>query len=671
MADFPALTIQSGIQTQLQSTNYLQAGLGIKPRGNTDFEIYAQGSNTIKLFNNTQVQANFNLTMAAGTGAADFSNGSGIFKTSTGAVTIGPGAVTVSGAATFSAAGTALSVTNDAAISGALSVSGNTTLSGTIASIDSARVQIADNHLYINNGYTTASGQTGGLVVNYLPTATNTTVNGVYTAGVAATSNPTVVTTGSGTFAASDIIQISGSTKNNGLYEVLTHSGTTLTIRGIGVTATVEDFTDNQFTAGASDGAAIRKVTISVIRAGTDGIWEMGASATTPVTFTDISTGGSATLQSAYTNGNTITTSAGSGNVTIAGDQDFVLSGTVDANWSTTGGFTASSMTGAVNLTTTSTMTMRGGGVSVFGDDTGIFSFNGTGALSTSGLTSASITPSGAITLTAGAASVWSTSSGALTITSAAAATWSTAAGALSLTSAAAATWKTSAGLLTIEGAAGVQLNGATGTSYATVVSNAITVQSGITLATTGSGNINLPNNGSARFNIEGAAVSANVTAANLGTLTAGSASNADTLHTHTAVTASAVGMSGTANATVDTGAPVTITNSGGVPRITHADANGAGDLPNVVGINLTGTTAGNSVTVIVSGRVSTPDAVWDAVPAVTDVSKRVYLSENIGKLTLTAPSTTGSTIVRVGFVAQGGTGAAQVLVNVGEPTVL
>jgi len=52
-------------------------------------------------------------------------------------------------------------------------------------------------------------------------------------------------------------------------------------------------------------------------------------------------------------------------------------------------------------------------------------------------------------------------------------------------------------------------------------------------LTTSGSGNINLPNNGSARFQIETTAVSANVTAANLGTLTAGPASNADALHTH------------------------------------------------------------------------------------------------------------------------------------------
>ena len=58
------------------------------------------------------------------------------------------------------------------------------------------------------------------------------------------------------------------------------------------------------------------------------------------------------------------------------------------------------------------------------------------------------------------------TSAGALTITSAAAATWSSSAGALTLTSAAAATWSTAAGALTIDG------------------------DDGITLQTTGSGNV-------------------------------------------------------------------------------------------------------------------------------------------------------------------------------------
>ncbi len=57
-----------------------------------------------------------------------------------------------------------------------------------------------------------------------------------------------------------------------------------------------------------------------------------------------------------------------------------------------------------------------------------------------------------------------------------------------------------------------------------------VKIAAGSLLSTTTTGNINLPNNGSARFNIEGSAVSANVTAANLTALTGGGST---ALHTH------------------------------------------------------------------------------------------------------------------------------------------
>ncbi len=94
-------------------------------------------------------------------------------------------------------------------------------------------------------------------------------------------------------------------------------------------------------------------------------------------------TGGTASLQSAYNNGPGITTAG-------AADIAFTL---------TSGNFTATGA-GAVNLTPTSASSFNSGG---------------------------------ALTLTGGAASTWSTSSGALTITSAAATTWGTGAGDLTL----------------------------------------------------------------------------------------------------------------------------------------------------------------------------------------------------------------------------------------------
>ncbi len=168
-----------------------------------------------------------------------------------------------------------------------LTVQGNLIVEGTTTTVDSETVLVSDNHLYINNGYVTDAAQTGGLVVNHDPTTTTDTVADAFVAGVPATSNPTVVTTGSATFSASDIVQISDSTSNDGLFEVLTHTGTTLTVRGIGLTAAVEDFTQNDFTAEAGTGA-ITKVSVSVLRAGTDGLWETAFGSSTGLTFSNI-----------------------------------------------------------------------------------------------------------------------------------------------------------------------------------------------------------------------------------------------------------------------------------------------------------------------------------------------------------------------------------------------
>tara|TARA_B100001123_G_scaffold437566_1_gene570022 strand:- start:317 stop:2659 length:2343 start_codon:yes stop_codon:yes gene_type:complete len=70
----------------------------------------------------------------------------------------------------------------------------------------------------------------------------------------------------------------------------------------------------------------------------------------------------------------------------------------------------------ATNLTAEGTMTVVGNGGASLGDDTGTWEFDGAGAVTETGMTSLSVTPSGAITLTAGAASTWSASTGDLTV---------------------------------------------------------------------------------------------------------------------------------------------------------------------------------------------------------------------------------------------------------------
>jgi hypothetical protein len=112
--------------------------------------------------------------------------------------------------------------------------------------------------------------------------------------------------------------------------------------------------------------------------------------------------------------------------------------------------------------------------------------------------------------------------------------------------------------------------------------------------------------------------------------------------------------------------------DAAGTAKVFRADANGAGELPNVIGLNQSAVGAVDlAVTVIVFGRLSVPDAAFTGgVPAVGDVGKYVFLSETVGLLTLTAPTTAGSTILIVGTVSTGGTGAVQINVNVRTPTI-
>lgn len=283
-------------------------------------------SGTATLFNTTASTVNVGgaataMSIGNSAGTVTFpgdiaANGGDITTSSTTFNLVNATATTVN----FAQAATSLimgATTGESRIRNNARVLGNLIVEGTTTTVNSTQTLLDDNHLYLNNAYTAVSAETGGLVVNFLPTATNTTVaTGGFTAGVASTSNPTVITAGSGTFAAGDFIQISGAnnSNNNGLFEVLSHSGTTLTIRGVGVTATVEDFTQNQFTTDTTVAGAIRKVTVSVIRAGTDGIWEQGFGAVTPVTFSDLST---ASASGWTDDGTVVRLTTASDNVTI------------------------------------------------------------------------------------------------------------------------------------------------------------------------------------------------------------------------------------------------------------------------------------------------------------------------------------------------------------------
>lgn len=171
----------------------------------------------------------------------------------------------------------------------------NALLAGTAGA---ENVDFAANFLLLNSDYALPVAQTGGVAVSYLPTATKTTTvgYGVFTPGVDGVSDPTVTTLGAATFALNDLILVLGTAndgENDGLYEVVSHAANLLTLRSTdaGVTDRAEAFTRDQLVANAGDvGATIVKVNIAVLRAGTDGLFEVGKGSTTPLTFVDIPT---------------------------------------------------------------------------------------------------------------------------------------------------------------------------------------------------------------------------------------------------------------------------------------------------------------------------------------------------------------------------------------------
>jgi hypothetical protein len=163
-----------------------------------------------------------------------------------------------------------------------VTVAANLIVTGSTTTVTSENVLIADNHLTLNSGYTAATAQSGGLTVNYLPTSTSDT-GSVFVAGIAATSNPTLVTVGESVFSAGDIILISNTKTNNGIYEVKSHTSNLLTINGVGTVATTEDFSNNQFSAGTAF-AILTKINVAILQADISGEWVMGKGSTTPIT---------------------------------------------------------------------------------------------------------------------------------------------------------------------------------------------------------------------------------------------------------------------------------------------------------------------------------------------------------------------------------------------------
>ena len=165
---------------------------------------------------------------------------------------------------------------------------GNLVVDGTTTSINTENLNVADTYIYINKNYTENAEKKAGIVANVFPTSFTDTIVGPFSPGVAGISDPTVITTNAGIFAPNAIIQITGANdeSNNGIYEVVTHSiDNILTIRGVGINATVEPFVQTNFKSSSVPGGIITTVAVSVIRSGAGGVWETGYGSTYPITY--------------------------------------------------------------------------------------------------------------------------------------------------------------------------------------------------------------------------------------------------------------------------------------------------------------------------------------------------------------------------------------------------
>jgi hypothetical protein len=353
---------QTSITTLGTITTGTWQGTIITPTyGGTGSNLSATGG-TSQVLRQSTVGGNVTVSQLA---ASDLSNG-----------TTGTGAVVLAANPTF---------TNN------VNINGNLVITGSTSTTYGDDILFGDKFLTLNALYTTNVAAESGIIYNYLPTATATTVNGVFTAGVAAVSNPTVITLGSATFTAGDLILISGSgvIGNDGIYEVNTHIGTTLTIRGIGTVATTFSFIGNQFQSGSAGGVTtITKTAVSVFRCSTTGTFGVGSgNNTSSITFRNVIIDNYGVNQLLYSNASSNVTGLTSSNYGVlisngtgvpswlaAGTTGQVLIATTSAvpSWGTLSGIAvtsiagttnqinASASTGAVTLSLSSTMVTPG-----------------------------------------------------------------------------------------------------------------------------------------------------------------------------------------------------------------------------------------------------------------------------------------------------------------------
>lgn len=173
---------------------------------------------------------------------------------------------------------------------------GNLTVGGTISSVIAGNLAVTDRFINLNTGNTSVVGEATGLTMNYLATGIATTsILPGFTPAVPAVSDATIQTLAGGPlWVVGDVIQVSGSDNNDGLYEVQSHAANVLTIKSVGLNPPTLDFVKDQLITEALVGADITGVNVTVLQTGTTGVLEY-ATGNTAGDFTFSPIGGSNT----------------------------------------------------------------------------------------------------------------------------------------------------------------------------------------------------------------------------------------------------------------------------------------------------------------------------------------------------------------------------------------
>lgn len=150
---------------------------------------------------------------------------------------------------------------NPITVASDLIISGNATINGTLTSINSTNLNVADNHVFLNKNYDTVAGKSGSIIVNSTAVGSSTICSSNFVAGVSGISDAYVDIFDLGMFVEGDIVQIYGSETNDGLYEVHVQTSYALYFKSQ-LNLPTKDFVQNQINSAVSTGSIV-KVNIS------------------------------------------------------------------------------------------------------------------------------------------------------------------------------------------------------------------------------------------------------------------------------------------------------------------------------------------------------------------------------------------------------------------------